>query len=167
MKRWIKITIIALVISIFTFVAFGTGVAVGVGSSGLLYQPDTVQAAVGQPAEFETFWQAWYLVHRYFVDREALDTAKLTYGAIQGMVMALGDEGHTSFLTPEEVERHQTDTSGKYTGIGARIGMEKRMPVIVAPFDGSPAEAAGVKAGDIILEVDGEDVTTWTLNEIV
>jgi carboxyl-terminal processing protease len=83
------------------------------------------------------------------------------------MVAALGDEGHTTFLAPEDVQRHRTDTSGKYSGIGARIGMENGMPIIVSPFDGSPAQAAGVKAGDIILEVDGEDVSTWSLNDIV
>ncbi len=101
------------------------------------------------------------------MDQDALDTTQLTYGAIRGMITALGDEGHTAFLTPEEVARHQTDVSGVYTGIGARIGMEDGLPIIVAPFDGSPAQAAGVKAGDIIIEVDGEDVTSWPLNDIV
>jgi len=148
---------------------FGTGVAVGVGGANLFAEPHVAQAATipGQPAEFDTFWQVWDLVHRYFVDRDALDPGKLTYGAIRGMVAALGDEGHTTFLTPEEVQRHRADTSGVYSGIGAQIGMENGMPVIVAPFDGSPAQKAGVKAGDLIMEVDGQDVSTWTLNEIV
>jgi carboxyl-terminal processing protease len=169
MKRWLKVALIALFLGLFAFGIFGTGVAVGVGGTNLLAQPHVAQAASlpGQPAEFDTFWQAWALVHHYFVDREALDTSQLTYGAIRGMVTALGDEGHTTFLTPEEVQRHRADTSGVYSGIGAQIGMENGMPVIVSPFDGSPAQKAGVKAGDIILEVDGQDVTTWTLNEIV
>ena len=169
MKRWIKITLIALCLGLFTLGMFGTGVAVGVGGANLFAEPQVAQAAAqpGQPAEFDTFWQAWALVHRYFVDRAALDTRELTYGAIRGMVTALGDEGHTAFLTPEDVQRHLADTSGVYSGIGAQIGMENGMPVIVAPFDGSPAQKAGVKAGDIIMEVDNEDVTTWTLNDIV
>jgi carboxyl-terminal processing protease len=83
------------------------------------------------------------------------------------MITALGDEGHTAFLAPEEVARHQTDISGTYSGIGARIGVEDGLPMIVAPFDGSPAEAAGVRAGDIIIEVDDEDVTSWPLNDVV
>lgn len=164
MKRLVKISIIVAVLFILTSTAFGAGIALG--GSSLLFEPGIAQAA-DQPAEFGIFWQAWNTVHRYFVDQDALDTTQLTYGAIRGMITALGDEGHTAFLTPEEVARHQTDVSGVYTGIGARIGMEDGLPIIVAPFDGSPAEAAGVKAGDIIIEVDDEDVTSWPLNDIV
>jgi len=164
MKRLVKISIIVVAIFILTSTAFGAGIALG--GSGLLCEPGIAQAA-DQPAEFGIFWQAWNTVHRYFVDQDALDTTQLTYGAIRGMITALGDEGHTVFLTPEEVARHQTDVSGVYTGIGASIGMEDGLPIIVSPFDGSPAEAAGVKAGDIIIEVDGEDVTSWPLNDIV
>jgi len=164
MKRLVKITIIVLSLLVLTSAAFGAGIALG--GSGLLFEPGVARAA-DQPAEFDIFWQAWNTVHRYFVDQEALDTTQLTYGAIRGMIGALGDEGHTVFLTPEEVARHQTDVSGVYSGIGARIGMEDGLPVIVAPFDGSPAQAAGVKAGDIIIEVDDEDVTSWPLNDVV
>jgi carboxyl-terminal processing protease len=164
MKRLVKITIIVITLFVLTSTAFGAGIFLG--GSGLLFEPNVAQAA-SQPAEFDIFWQAWGIVHRFFVDQDALDTTELTYGAIRGMITALGDEGHTSFLTPEEVERHQTDVSGVYMGIGARIGMEDGLPMIVAPFDGSPAEAAGVKAGDIIIEVDGEDVTSWPLGDVV
>jgi carboxyl-terminal processing protease len=164
MKRLIKVTIIGLALFILTSTAFGAGIALG--GSGFLVEPRVAQAA-GQPAEFEIFWQAWSFVHRHFVDQDALDTTELTYGAIRGMIAALGDEGHTTFLTPEDVERHQTDVSGVYQGIGARIGMEDGLPMIVSPFDGSPAQEAGVKAGDIIIEVDDEDVTSWPLNDIV
>jgi len=164
MKRLITVALAALVLFAVTSTAFGAGIAVG--GSGTLFQPVVAQAA-GQPAKFDIFWQAWNIVHRDFVDQDALDMTELTYGAIRGMLAALGDEGHTSFLTPEEVVRHRSDTSGEYTGIGARIGMEDGLPVIVAPFDGSPAEEAGVEAGDIIIEVDDEDVTAWPLNDVV
>ena len=164
MKRLIKVVIIAFFLFVFSSVSFGAGIALG--GSGLLFQPGIVRAA-DQPSQFDTFWQAWNLVHQHFVDRDALDTQTLTYGAIRGMITALGDEGHTVFLTPEEVDRQRTDISGTYSGIGAQLGMEDGLPMIVAPFDGSPADEAGVKAGDIIIEVDGEDVTSWTLNDVV
>ena len=164
MKLLIKIVVLSLVLFLFTSTAFGVGVALG--GSGLLFQPGVVRAD-DQPAEFDTFWQAWNIVHRYFVDRDALDTARLTHGAIRGMVAALGDEGHTTFLTPEDVARRQTGITGSYSGIGAQLGVQDGLPIIVAPFDGSPAEAAGVKAGDIIIEANHVDVTTWSLDEIV
>ncbi len=164
MKLLIKVLVLAVVLLLFTSTVFGAGVALG--GSGLLFQPGVVRAA-DQPAEFDTFWEAWDIVHRYFVDRDALDATRLTYGAIRGMIAALGDEGHTTYLTPEEVARHQTGISGKFSGIGAQVGLEDGLPIIVAPFDGSPAEEAGIKAGDIIIEVDDVDVTSWPLGDIV
>jgi carboxyl-terminal processing protease len=163
-KQFVKVMSLVLVLFVFTFAAFGAGVVLG--GSGVLFQPGVVRAA-DQPAEFSLFWQAWNLVHDHFVDRQSLDTTQLTYGAIRGMLAALGDEGHTTFLTPQEVAREQTDMSGKFSGIGAQLGLQDGMPMIVAPFDGSPAQKAGVKAGDIIIEVDGEDVSSWTLNDVV
>jgi carboxyl-terminal processing protease len=168
MKRLIKIALVTLALLVITSGAFGAGwsSAVILGSSNPLFVPALVRAQE-QPAEFDVFWQVWNLVHRYFIDREALDATRLTYGAIDGLIRALGDEGHTRFLTPEEVARQQTDMSGKFFGIGAQLGIEDGLPVIIAPLDDSPAERAGVKAGDIILEVDGEDVTTLSLNDVV
>lgn len=164
MKPIFKVIIISFVFLIFTCAAFGAGVAVGSSSRWL---PSGVVRAADQPAEFGTFWQVWNLVQHHFIDREALITSELTYGAINGMLAALGDEGHTTFIRADEVDRHRTDLSGTYSGIGAQIGIRDGLPVIIAPFDGSPAAEAGVKPGDIIIEVDGQDVTTWSLQDIV
>lgn len=164
MRRLAIISIIAVGLFALTVVAFGAGVAVG--SSGFFFEPRTVYAQ-DQPPEFQVFWQVWQIVNHHFVDREVLKPANLTYGAVNGLISALGDEGHSRFLTPDEASRQQTDISGKFFGIGAQVGMREGLPVIVAPIDGSPAYRAGVKAGDIIIEVDGEDVTTLPLNEIV
>ncbi len=164
MTRWMKYGIVGVVIVFVAITSLGLGVLVGVSGFGGMtprLSPEDV------PATFDVFWQAWDVVHQNFVDRSALDPQALTYGAIRGMVQALGDEGHTAFLTPEELARQQTDLSGTFSGIGAQLGIRDQLPVIVAPFDGSPAEKAGVKAGDIILKVDGEDVTTMPLNDIV
>lgn len=182
LKRLVRISVVTLVILVLTSGAFGLGIAIG--NSGLLATLDGVQSlprevsaadrscctldrATGEPAEFDTFWQAWDVVHDQFIDRGALDETELEYGAIRGMIEALGDEGHTTFLTPEELNRQRTDITGKFTGIGALLGVKDRLPVIVSPFDGSPADQAGVEAGDIIIEVDGEDVTSWSPNDIV
>ncbi|MGD9318051.1 MAG: S41 family peptidase [Anaerolineae bacterium] len=181
MVRLVKITLVVVVVLVLTSGALGVGIAIG--SSGLLANVDgalglprplTVAEApsgagspTGEPVEFDTFWQAWDIVYDKFIDRDALDETELEYGAIRGMIEALGDEGHTTFMTPEELERQRTDISGKFSGIGALLGVKDSLPVIIAPFDGSPADLAGVAAGDIIMEVDGQDVTAWTLSDIV
>ncbi len=163
MGKLIKIILFILCLFLLTTTAFGAGVVFG--NSDFL-KPGVVRAA-DQPPEFEVFWQVWNIVQNNFVDRQALDPTNLTYGAINGLIAALGDEGHTRFLTPEEMKDQQTSISGKFSGIGAHVGVKDGLPVVVAPFEGSPADKAGVKAGDIILEVDGQDVTTLPLDEVV
>lgn len=165
MGKRLKTILVLVVMMVLVTVSFGSGVALG--GSGLLFAPEPVQAAGDQPAEFAVFWQVWNLAQRNFIDRAMLDPTRLTYGAVDGLIQALGDEGHTRFLTPDEAARQQTDISGKFSGIGARVGVKDGLPVVVAPFDGSPADQAGVKAGDIIIEVDGEDVTTLPLDEVI
>jgi len=142
-------------------------VAVAFGSGTLFGGVVQARAAEDAPSGFEIFWQAWGIIQDHFVDRAILDSKTLTYGAIEGLVRALGDEGHTTFLTAEELERQRSDMAGSFFGIGAQLGVRDGLPIIVAPFDGSPAAKAGIKAGDIILGVDGEDVTTSSLDDIV
>ena len=164
MNRWVKLGAIIIAVIVIVFTSLGIGILIGASGFGIMAgsPPSDVE-----PDNFSVFWQAWDTVHKNFVDQDALDDQMLTYGAIRGMVQSLGDEGHTSFLTPEERERQTTELSGTFSGIGAQLGVRDQLPVIVAPFDGSPADQAGVKAGDIILEVDGEDVTSLPLNDIV
>lgn len=164
MNRWVTVLVGLVVIALVGMTSLGAGVLIGSsGGGGALWRGGSGE----EPEQFGVFWQAWDIVQQNFVDRNALDPTAMTYGAIRGMVAALGDEGHTAFLTPEERERQQSDLSGTFSGIGAQLGIRDQLPVIVAPFDGSPADQAGVKAGDIIIKVDGEDVTTLPLNEIV
>lgn len=163
MRKVIKIIGYVLGLIILTITSFGAGV---VFANSDFLKPGVVRAA-DQPPEFAVFWQVWNIVQNRFVDREALKPTNLTYGAINGLINALGDEGHTRFLTPEEMKQQETNMSGKFYGIGAQVGVENGLPIIVSPFDGSPADQAGVKAGDIILEVNGEDVTTLPLNDVV
>jgi carboxyl-terminal processing protease len=164
MNRWLKFLAIFFAFIIVILTSLSIGIVIGSSGFGIFAGSRTNS---DQPEEFVVFWQAWDTVQRHFVDREALDPQEMTYGAIRGMVQSLGDEGHTAFLTPEEREQQTTELSGTFFGIGAQLGVRDQLPVIVAPFDGSPADQAGVKAGDIILEVDGEDVTSLPLNEIV
>lgn len=114
-----------------------------------------------------TFDEAWQLIHRYYVGRSALRDEPLTAAAIEGVVNSLGDWGHTRYLTPEEVERLQTSLKGNLEGIGARMTMRKKRAVVVQTLPGSPARRAGLRPGDVLLEVDGKSVVGWPLSRVV
>lgn len=117
--------------------------------------------------DFDLMGEAWEVIQRNYVDRSALDPRDLTYGAISGMVMALGDTGHTTFLSPEMVVEQRNLTQGEFEGIGAYLEVKDGQPTVVAPIDGSPAKEAGVLPGDIIVSVDGEDVLGLAIHEVV
>ena len=123
--------------------------------------------AAETPAEFAIFWEAWDLVVAHFVDRDKVNFKAMTYGAIEGMLASLGDEGHTTFLSPEALAQHKSSLEGEFEGIGAYVSMENGQVTIVAPIDGSPAEKAGILPGDIVLAVDGENVEGRTLNQVI
>jgi carboxyl-terminal processing protease len=118
-------------------------------------------------AEFQLMGEAWSVVHRVYVDRAVLEPQVLTYGAIDGMVNALGDTGHSRFLTPQMVRQQHDFTVGEFEGIGAYIEMKDGHMVIAAPMDNSPARRAGLRPGDVVLKVDGENVANLRLDEVV
>lgn len=111
--------------------------------------------------------QAWRVIQAHYVDRSAIVSRKLTYGAISGMVDALGDTDHSVFLTPAMVAEERSSLRGEFAGIGAEVKKKNKHLVIVAPLDGSPAEKAGLRPNDVILKVDGVDVASLSLQKAV
>jgi carboxyl-terminal processing protease len=134
---------------------------------GLLiaFAPDTIPA--GAEPNFRLMAEAWNTIQRVYVDRGAVKPQVMTYGAISGMVDALGDTGHSRFLTPEMLKQERNLARGKFEGIGAEVQMKNGQLVIVAPIDGSPAQKAGLKPGNIILKVDDQDVSGLPLDQAV
>lgn len=111
--------------------------------------------------------QAWSTIEHNYVDNSAIKPMPETYGAISGMVDALGDTGHSTFLTPDMVKQLKNMEHGELKGIGVEIKMKDGHVVIVAPIDDSPAQSVGLRAGDIILKVDGKDISGVPINEVV
>ena len=116
--------------------------------------------------DFSLFWKVWDLLHREYLRKDEIRDRDLLYGAISGLARSLGDP-YTTFLTPEENEVIKAGINGEYEGIGAELGMRDEQLVIIAPLEGSPAEQAGVEAGDKILKVDGEETRGIGLSEAV
>ena len=116
--------------------------------------------------DFTIFWDVWNKLQEKFVDRSKLDGQKMLYGALKGLVSSVGDS-YTFFLTPQENKQSKDDLGGKFEGIGAQLGLKNNQIVIIAPLKNSPAEKAGIKAGDIILKVDGKSTKDWTLPQAV
>jgi carboxyl-terminal processing protease len=107
---------------------------------------------------FEPFWQAWDLVEDNYVD-QPVDEEIMMRGAISGMLESLEDP-HTSYLDPEMYERANASLSGEeYEGIGAWVDITGEYLVIISPMPDSPAEKAGLKTDDVVIAVDGEDMT--------
>lgn len=117
--------------------------------------------------DFKLFWYVWDLIHQKYIDKSALDPQKLYYGAIQGMVAAIGDP-YTVFLPPTSQKAIQQQLSGSFDGVGIELGYDKDNHLaVIAPLKDTPADKAGVKAGDLILKIDNKDTTNLSLPEAV
>ena len=144
--------------------------AVGVLALGLLATGVGVDRALLLPPtdpNLALIDQAWSLLHEKYIDASTLDSTKLAYGAIEGMTQAVGDVGHTSFLTPDQVKASQAALSGSYTGIGAEMDTTGDEPVVVGVFRDSPADRAGLRSGDVITAVDGKPTKGTPLDAVV
>ncbi len=121
----------------------------------------------GTGPDLQLIGEAWNTIQQQFVDKGAEDSKTMTYAAISGMVNSLGDTGHSSFLSPAMVKSEQNYTQGSFEGIGAEVQASGDHVVIVAPLDNSPAQKAGLHAGDVILKVNGKDTTGLPLEQVV
>jgi carboxyl-terminal processing protease len=124
-------------------------------------------AAAKARLDFKLMAQADGLIEQHYVDRSAIRPRRMTYAAISGMVDSLGDTGHSTFLTPAMVHMDEEMLKGRFHGIGAEVRMRDKQVVIVAPLDGSPAQKAGLRAGDVIFRVDGHDIAGESLMQVV
>ncbi len=127
---------------------------------------------------FAPFWDTYESITKSYVG--VVDREKLVQGAIEGMIGAL-DDPYSSYMSPEELQRARESIGGEFSGVGAEvttrptdaatatcatIGPSCRL-VVVAPLDGSPAEGAGLRSGDVIAAVDGQSVDGETVDKAI
>lgn len=102
--------------------------------------------------DFSLFWKIWDTLDSSYYDKTKISPQKMVYGAISGMVASLGDP-YTAFLPPEENKVVEEDLSGSFQGVGIQIGYKGKNLAVIAPLPDSPAEKAGIKAGDFIVGI--------------
>ncbi|MBI2637066.1 MAG: S41 family peptidase [Parcubacteria group bacterium] len=134
-------------------------------SGTVLIRPDEVKTYLSRDVDFDIFTSVWGLLKKQYVDQPVSET-KLFYGALEGLVAALGDP-YSVFLEPQISQEFTESLNGRFEGIGAEIAIKSDRLTVVAPLDGSPAEAAGLKARDEITAIDGKGTEGVGLNDAV
>lgn len=121
---------------------------------------------LGKPGQvdFTLFWQVWQILGQQYLDKGALDPQKMVFGAISGMVRAVGDP-YTAFLPPEQNAQIKEQLEGTFEGVGIQIGYQDDRLAVISPLKGTPADKAGIRAGDKILAIDGVDTSGISLPE--
>lgn len=153
-KHSVKITNFLLIASV-AVLLFGGGYKLG--EYKVLSTQPTQALTNARNIDFSMFWKVWDMMEKKYVDQKKVDPKKMYYGAIKGLVASV-DDPYTFFLTPTENKQSKDGLEGKFEGIGAQLGMKENRVVIIAPLKNSPAERAGILAGDYIIKVNNEAI---------
>ena len=158
-----------LFVLLFVILVFFAGVQVGRSDSKFsralpIFVDGNRENAPGQ-VDWQILWDAIDKINQRYLDKP-VDMTKLLYGAVSGAVASL-DDPYSLFLPPKEAEEFGNELRGSLEGIGAEIAIKNQQLIVVAPIDDSPAMNAGMKAGDYIAQVDGEDTFGMTLEQAV
>ena len=156
-SRLIPITLLSFAALVFVLAA---GCVLGNG------EPTIPEAAQDLPPELARVAEAYRILLEEHVDHRTLTAEQLSDGAIRGLLTALNDP-HASYLSAEQYASEQEGYRGFFEGIGAQVTLTEAGLTVIAPIPGAPAEAAGILPGDLILEVDGENIEGLTLVEAV
>ncbi len=169
--KLIPILIVGLVIGLFigrmwgASAASSNGAKVASGATEVTGIGQSPPADIAQSVEFKQFWEVWRMLQdKYY--RQPIDDGELFYGALRGLASGLEDP-YTAFFDPKDAEDFQISLDGKFSGIGAEIGMKEGRVSIVAPLPDTPADQAGLKPGDMIISVDGDETNGWTIEQAV
>lgn len=157
-----------------TVTAFALGFTLGVNKIDFdwkHYRP-TVTVVNKEPPngnmqlDLSTMWVVMDKLQTQYYDKTKIDPQKMLNGAITGLVGSL-DDPYTMYLPPQQNTQFKQTLAGQFEGIGAELGMKDKQIIVVAPLEGSPAQKAGIRAGDSIVKVDDAPTFGWTLNQAI
>lgn len=131
--------------------------------AGILIGQGMVQAKPDTYDDLKMFTQALELIKRNYVENP--DTRELIFGALKGMVSSL--DPHSSFMPPKAYKEMDMDIRGEFQGVGIQIGMKNSQLTVIAPIEGTPADRAGIAAGDKIIKIDDEWTKDMTIEDAV
>ncbi len=162
------------IIAVIGLAVFGGGFIAGVFTGysnapaiGKITSVTGKETAVETLVDFAPFWKTWNVLNEKFVSANGTTTdQERVYGAIQGLVASMGDP-YTVFFPPEEAELFESDIRGQFQGVGMEIGVRDNMLTVVAPLKGTPAERAGIRSGDKIVQIDDLPSADMPVDEAV
>lgn len=161
-KNWSRGVLIGLLVVCVGVVSGSTGYVLGRRQTGNGVPGSAVGAT--SSANFASFWQAWQIINQKFYGQP--NAQKQEQGAISGMVAALQDP-YTLYLPPTDDTIFRSDLEGSFGGIGAELVVKDGLLTVESTLQGTPAEKAGLKSGDVILAIDGTKTDGLTLDDAV
>lgn len=162
--------LLAVGVLVAVFAAFGLGVSTGLNERAADAAVTITSGKPPQDVDLSKLWQAWQLLDGSFVQTHASNTLptdeEKVYGAIAGLTEAYKDP-YTVFFPPQEAKAFNEEIKGSFGGVGMELGARNGLLTVVAPLKGSPAEAAGIRSGDIVTSIDGTPSENMAVEEAV
>ena len=148
--------------------SFGSGFFFGKQQARLVPIEGVINLEAGKPSavDFSLFWDSWVQIREKYAKSASLNPQDLVYGAIRGMVASLQDP-YTVFMDPKEAKMFLDDVTGSFEGVGMEIGLKKNILMVIAPLEGTPAQKAGIRAGDMILKIGDKNTDGLSTEEAV
>ncbi len=156
--------VLALILSFIVGMRFGEH---RIRSSDFVVDVYNTSASTTERVDFEPFWKAWNIINAKYAGSATSTSAQdKVWGAIEGLANSLGDP-YTVFLPPEDEKAFEEMISGSFSGVGMEIGKRDDILTVIAPLKGTPAERAGIRAGDLILKIDDTATNDLAVDEAV
>ncbi len=167
--RGVSVALVAIGAFIIGFSVGGGGSAAAVATH-IPFIGDGLDATPDSNADLTNFWKAWNALEANYIITHASSTLPSTkerlFGAIEGLASSYGDP-YTVFFPPTEAKAFAENISGSFAGVGMEIGVKNNVLTVVAPLKGTPAETAGIRAGDQIIAIDGTSTDGISIDKAV